>query len=315
MTMTTPPTRARSAEPPTTARLRGRAGAAGDGRRSELASFLRSRRERITPADVGMPPGPRRRTPGLRREEVAQLAGVGVTWYTWLEQGRPINASVQVLDAIARTLRLDVAERQHLHRLAGVGGPPGDVVDASARDGLARQDARTILEGLDPLPAALVNARQDILAWNGAYAALLPMVVAAPPDRRNTLWFAFTTPPCCSPLRNFEEQAAEHVAIFRYRYTQHLGEPEWSELARRLCAVSPLFARQWATHDVAPPRPCDKVYHYPEIGEIATRTMNLDVAVIPGVRIIVNVPADDDSRNRLARLRAHPEAARPRHQH
>src|SRR5512138_1463827 len=90
------------------------------GRRAELAAFLRSRRERITPADAGLPPGPRRRTPGLRREEVAQLAGVGVTWYTWLEQGRPINASVQVLDAIARTLRLDPAEREHLYRLGDV---------------------------------------------------------------------------------------------------------------------------------------------------------------------------------------------------
>ncbi|MEV4325694.1 helix-turn-helix transcriptional regulator, partial [Microbispora rosea] len=98
-------------------------------RREELAAFLRSRRERIRPEDVGLPPGLRRRTPGLRREEVAQLAGVGVTWYTWLEQGRPINASVQVLDAIARTLRLDAAEREHLYRLADlpeIADPAGD---------------------------------------------------------------------------------------------------------------------------------------------------------------------------------------------
>src|SRR3954465_14518824 len=89
-------------------------------RRTELAAFLRSRRGRITPADVGMPGGLRRRTPGLRREEVAQPAGVGVPWYTWLEQGRPINVSVQVLEAIARTLRLDQTEYEHLFRLAGV---------------------------------------------------------------------------------------------------------------------------------------------------------------------------------------------------
>src|SRR2546423_10101985 len=89
-------------------------------RRGELAQFLRSRRARLSPADVGLAPGIRRRTPGLRREEVAQLAGVGVTWYTWLEQGRPINASVQILDAIARTLRLDQAERAHLYRLAEI---------------------------------------------------------------------------------------------------------------------------------------------------------------------------------------------------
>jgi transcriptional regulator with XRE-family HTH domain len=93
---------------------------AGCKRRSELAAFLRSRRERITPEDVGLAPGHRRRTVGLRREEVAMLAGVGVTWYTWLEQGRPINASTQVLDAVARTLRLDQPEREHLYRLADV---------------------------------------------------------------------------------------------------------------------------------------------------------------------------------------------------
>src|SRR5262252_232424 len=91
---------------------------AGGTRRAELGAFLRSRRERITPGDVGLPPGIRRRTAGLRREEVAMLAGVGVTWYTWLEQGRQINASTQVLDAVARTLRLDRAEREHLYRLA-----------------------------------------------------------------------------------------------------------------------------------------------------------------------------------------------------
>jgi len=93
-----------------------RAAAGSHSRRAELAAFLRSRRERITPVEAGLPPGLRRRTPGLRREEVAQLAGVGVTWYTWLEQGRPINASVQVLAAVARTLRLDQAEQEHLYR-------------------------------------------------------------------------------------------------------------------------------------------------------------------------------------------------------
>ncbi len=89
-------------------------------RRAELAAFLRSRRERLSPEQAGLPPGLRRRTPGLRREEVAQLAGVGVTWYTWLEQGRPINASAQVLTAVAQTLKLDQAEREHLFRLADV---------------------------------------------------------------------------------------------------------------------------------------------------------------------------------------------------
>src|SRR5262245_8150414 len=128
-------------------------------RRAELAAFLRSRRERITPDDVGLPPGSRRRTAGLRREEVAILAGVGVTWYTWLEQGRPIRASTQVLDAVARTLKLDQPEREHLYRLA-------EVPEAAANDGGAQMaqiapDMQEILDGLTTLPASIVNERFD----------------------------------------------------------------------------------------------------------------------------------------------------------
>src|SRR5262245_15206489 len=132
----------------------------GGTRRAELGAFLRSRRERITPEDAGLPPGTRRRTAGLRREEVALLAGVGVTWYTWLEQGRPINASTQVLDAVARTLRLDQPEREHLYRLADIpvaGQPPG------ACEPLA-PEIQQILDGLTTLPASVVNERFDLLA-------------------------------------------------------------------------------------------------------------------------------------------------------
>src|SRR6187551_490679 len=141
------------------------------GRRAELAAFLRSRRERITPGDAGLPPGPRRRTPGLRREEVAQLAGVGVTWYTWLEQGRRINASEQVVEAIARTLKLDAAERDHLFRLAEIastGKGPSSVLP---------DEIQPILDVFDPLPANVTSARFDILAWNTAYAKLFPSII------------------------------------------------------------------------------------------------------------------------------------------
>src|ERR1700731_4348365 len=117
-------------------------------RRTELAAFLRARRERISPEDVGLPPGLRRRTPGLRREEVAQLAGVGVTWYTWLEQGRPINASVQVLDAGARTLRLDQAETEHLYRLADVPAVP-----ALTTCKKLEPEVLHVLDALTPFPA------------------------------------------------------------------------------------------------------------------------------------------------------------------
>ncbi|OLB73693.1 MAG: hypothetical protein AUI14_25570 [Actinobacteria bacterium 13_2_20CM_2_71_6] len=144
-------------------------------RRTELAQFLRSRRARLRPDDVGLPPGLRRRTPGLRREEVAQLAGVGVTWYTWLEQGRPINASVQILDAIARTLRLDQAERAHLYRLAEVPAVP----DPAACE-ILPPEIQPILDSMDLTPAVIYNGRYDILAWNAPYGALFPGVTVEP---------------------------------------------------------------------------------------------------------------------------------------
>jgi transcriptional regulator with XRE-family HTH domain len=276
-------------------------------RRAELASFLRSRRERVSPEDVGMPPGPRRRTPGLRREEVAQLSGVGVTWYTWLEQGRPINASAQVLGAVARTLRLDTAEREHLFRLAEVPQPAATPGEPPA----STRELRVILDGLAPLPAALVNARSDVLAWNDPYGALFPDIVNAPAAERNAIWFMFTAPPERNPIVNLDEQAPEGVAIFRYRYSQNLGDPEWRDFVHRLCAASTLFARLWATHNVAPPRTCDKRFRFPGLGEVALRATHLDVGALPGQRLVVYTPVDEPSRERLTRLSARATAAGP----
>src|SRR5580693_5644643 len=160
-----------------------------DRRREELGDFLKARRAQLSPEDFGMPPGSRRRTPGLRREEVALLAGVGVTWYTWLEQGRQINASAQVLDAVASTLRLDRAAREHLYRLAeatplltcGLRGPvPAEVSE--------------IVCSLDPLPATLTNGRFDILVSNAAHEDLFWEWHSMPCVHKNTLWCCVTEP-------------------------------------------------------------------------------------------------------------------------
>src|SRR5579875_2262056 len=156
-------------------------------RRRELGAFLRSRRERLTPADVGLPQSGRRRTPGLRREEVASLAGVGMTWYTWLEQGRDINASGQVLEAIARTLLLDAHERTHLYTLAGV-TPPGVASDGHA----ITPQVRAAIDRLHPFPAFVSNGRYDLLAYNRAYQALIGDLDALPVEERNSLWIMFT---------------------------------------------------------------------------------------------------------------------------
>src|SRR5579862_8416106 len=226
------------------------------GKRRELAAFLRSRRERITPEDVGLPGGYRRRTAGLRREEVAQLAGVGVTWYTWLEQGRPIRASVQVLDAVARTLRLDSVERQHLFRLAEIADPaPG-----RAASQLLGPEIRAVLDELVPMPANVVTERFDILAWNAAYGALFPPPAGPPGRERNSLVYCFTQPSCCTAFENHAEQRAVMVAQLRAAYGRHVGDPAWTGFIRRMEAASPEFAAMWATQDVAQPASHAKVF-------------------------------------------------------
>jgi transcriptional regulator with XRE-family HTH domain len=273
-----------------------------DHRRAELAAFLRSRRERITPEQAGLAPGQRRRTPGLRREEVAQLSGVGVTWYTWLEQGRHINASPQVLGAVARTLKLDQAERDHLFHLA-------DLPDAAAATGLAvceqvPADVQHILDGLVPMPASVVNERFDLLAWNAAYAALWPGIVKAAPGERNTLWQVFTVPDCCNTYVNRDEQLGRLVAQLRGAYGRHVGEPAWTGFVRRLRAVSPGFATLWDAHEVASQHNYLKIFRHPRHDRLVLTTTSLGVLDVPGTRMIVYTPADEATRDAIGRLLA-----------
>ncbi|MFC1416474.1 helix-turn-helix transcriptional regulator [Streptacidiphilus cavernicola] len=270
-------------------------------RRTELAAFLKARRGRVTPEDVGMPPGLRRRTPGLRREEVAQLSGVGVTWYTWLEQGRPINASEQVLGAIARTLKLDTVERAHLYRLAGhePGRPP-------AIECPFPEELQTVLDALDPLPTAVSNSRYDILRWNSAYEALFPGLMLGEKSRRNSMWATATTPACCNAFLNRDQELPRMVAVLRSGYGQHLGEPYWEEFIRDLLAASPEFARLWAQQDVAAHSARQKVFRHAAVGEVRLTATNLGVTGVPEARMVVYSPMDQQSRDRIAWLMDHP---------
>ena len=160
-------------------------------RRSELAAFLKSRRARLSPADVGLPadsvPGPRR-TPGLRREEVAELSGVGVTWYTWLEQGRNIPASPQVIGALARALRLSADEHRHLRDLAGL--PPSVPADSPGNDGLLARLQR-LVDAVAPNAASIYDVHFDYLVWNEPYRRIRHDPAGLAADRRNLLWMMF----------------------------------------------------------------------------------------------------------------------------
>ncbi|MEU6719445.1 helix-turn-helix transcriptional regulator [Nonomuraea sp. NPDC046802] len=264
-------------------------------RRSDLSAFLRTRRERITPEMVELAPGPRRRTPGLRREEVAQLAGVGVTWYTWLEQGRPINASAQVLDAIARTLRLDSAERQHLYRLAGHAETPVDV-----DTGQVTPEMRQILDRLGDMPSAVTNSRCDLLAWNGAYAAVFPELVALPEAERNSLWHTCLNPAPSTMLLDRDHELARAVAVFRGAYSRHSDDPCWQDFVRRLSSESAEFARLWARQDVADPGPREKAFKHVSQGVLRFSTTSL--TAVAEIRLIVYTPTDEATRTAMGKL-------------
>lgn len=267
-------------------------------RRTELAAFLRARRERISPEDVGIPVGTRRRTAGLRREELAQLAGVGVTWYTWLEQGRPINASVQVLDAIARTLRLDATERGHLFRLADV---PGVVAPADCEECSLPPEVQHILDSM-PYPASVTTERFDLLAWNKIYAALFPRLTQAPMGERNTLLSCLTGPACCSPVPKQAEYTVALIAQLRNAYGKHVGDPAWTHFIHRLEALSPRFATIWAAHDVAQPASHTKRFRHPTLGEITTKSTSFAVTAVPGTRMVIYTPGNARSEQAIARL-------------
>jgi hypothetical protein len=271
-------------------------------RRTELAPFLRTRRERIRPEDVGLPPGSRRRTSGLRREEVAQLAGVGVTWYTWLEQGRPINASSQVLDAIARTLKLDAVERAHLFRLADV--PGGDTRGPCSPTCPLPAEVQDVLDAFTAVPAHVVNERFDLLAWNDMYATIYPRVTSAPVSERNTLLATLTSPACCNPVGSADTVCNRMIGQLRAAYGRHVGDPAWTHFIRNLEAASPAFAKTWAGHDVAEPRTKVASFRHPGVGTVRVTTTSFAVSVPPGARMVVYTAADEQSRIALDKLAA-----------
>jgi transcriptional regulator with XRE-family HTH domain len=277
---------------------------AGERRRAELGKFLKARRARLSPGDFGMPAGSRRRTPGLRREEVALLAGVGVTWYTWLEQGRQINASMQVLDAVARTLRLDRAAREHLYRLAEATPLRTECKGLTVPDTIAE-----IVHSLDPLPASLINSRFDVLLPNRASRELFWEWHTMPCIHQNTLWCCVTEPSARGQLLEYDTHIRYLVARLRSAYGRHVGDPDWEEDIRRLASMSREFAELWARHEVADPEPRTLTYLHPHAGSLRLTVSELDVPDLPEARIVVYTPRDDDTRAKMPLTRRTPAAA------
>ncbi|MDR3515772.1 MAG: helix-turn-helix transcriptional regulator [Azospirillaceae bacterium] len=213
--------------------------------RSELADFLRRRRESLSPLDVGLPAGQRRRTPGLRREEVAALAGVGLTWYTWLEQGRDISVSTAFLDHVAGVLRLDETERRHLFLLAHH-RPPSTLAKRWCR---LPPFVRRLIDDLPTRPAHVLNLRWDVIGWNTSSDRLFGFSEQTEAER-NMLWMLFRDDTLSSRIVAWDRHAAQIVASFRRDFAQAPDDPDMLALVGTLCATSRPFHDLWHRHDV-----------------------------------------------------------------
>ncbi|MFF5990748.1 helix-turn-helix transcriptional regulator [Prauserella flavalba] len=237
--------------------------------RAELAAVLRTARARVTPADVGLPTGARRQVPGLRREEVAQLAGLGVDYVTRLEQGRGPKPSVQVLTALARALRLSDDDRDTLFRLAGAPPPHDGRVPMLVRPSVLR-----LLDRMADLPALVLSAKSDVLAWNPLAAALLGDLSEWPPTRRNLIWQRFLGP---TPNPD-AESAADCVGCLRTAHARYPGDPDLARLVTELRTGSPAFDRLWRAARSGRLRSGSVTVQHHELG---TLTLDCDILAVP----------------------------------
>ncbi|MBB3662211.1 transcriptional regulator with XRE-family HTH domain [Prauserella sediminis] len=273
------------------------------GRREQLRDFLRTCRARLTPDDVGIATAGRRRTPGLRREEVASLAGVGVSWYTWLEQGRDINVSAEVLDAVSRALRLTEPERAHLYLLAGL-NPPADT--ARARDSGVTTELRNLLDTWSPRPAILRDRAWNLLAINDATRT----VFGYDDTDHNCLVSFFSNARYRSMHAHWESVAPAVVAAFRADAAHFPDDPDFGRVVDELGATSPEFAELWARHEVGAPVQAVKAVHHPEVGDLIFDTTTLVVADQPAWYLELYNPRPGSGTDEpLARLTRSPAPA------
>ncbi|SEM56074.1 helix-turn-helix transcriptional regulator [Streptacidiphilus jiangxiensis] len=260
-----------------------------DSSSSSIGGFLRACRDRTTPQAAGLSPGPgARRTPGLRREELASLAGISIDYYIRLERGRETHPSPAVVDSLARALRLDDFEHRHLRDLAvsAAGTRRGSEPNAApARDlppGIA-----AILEALRPNPAYAVSRTTDVLAWNPGGLRLYPGLEQWPQSRRNLARYVFLHPDAPELLDDWDEQIRGCVSRLRVLAGVEPDAPDLVELVTELRAKSPEFAALWDRYDVLPHANGVKAFHHPDVGDVALGYQSLPIEGTPGHRLTV----------------------------
>ena len=273
--------------------------------RPELASFLRSRREATDPTSVGLAGTGRRRTPGLRREEVASLAGVSVTWYTWLEQARDISVSRKVIDSLARVLNLSVIEKSHLYTLAGLRIPSDDHVASTANPSL-----EYLIDALNPNPAAVITSWWDLLAFNPTFGALLGGLSAVPASDRNIMLLAFTQVRERQLLENWSFSANQMVGQFRTKLARNPDDARGRSLLSDLKETGEAFRRIWDSYVVDQFQASRVVFNNAVAGRLEFDFIKLSTADDESQQLVTYIPVDDETRAGLVTIAEHMSADR-----
>ncbi|SDF82528.1 Helix-turn-helix domain-containing protein [Onishia taeanensis] len=259
--------------------------------RHELADFLRTRRQRVAPESVGLPAGTRRRTPGLRREEVAALAGVGVTWYTWLEQGREIGVSSTFLDNLAKALQLDASERRHLFLLTHQRPP----VEPGKTWCQVPPLVKRLMNDLSSRPSYVLNLRWDVLAWNEAADRVFNFA-AQPVEYRNLLWMLFLDPALRRIFADWSAQAPQILSSFRRDHARAENDLAIDSLVAELKKVAPEFRQWWQQHDVHAPCEGRRSLGIEGLGEVGFEHTSLIVDEVRHLRLVVYAVQETDPR-------------------
>lgn len=258
-------------------------------RYNELADFLKTRRAKILPSQVGLSTGMRRRTPGLRREEVAQLAGIGLTWYTWLEQGRAIRVSTQVIESLSKVLLLDKQERIHLYLLANQPLP----ADMPSYQGSVSPILQHVLDSLLFCPSLVTDQRWNVIAWNKAACAIFGEFDEMNIRERNIVWAMFTDDKYKQLFINWELHAKGLLGRFRSTCGQYIEDSWLAQFINDLKKQSAEFNLWWPLHEIHSNGEKCKQLNHPVAGLLDFEISNFDVADNSGLKMIVHVPLSE----------------------
>ena len=269
----------------------------GAAQRAQLSEFLKSCRARLQPSAVGLPQASRRRTPGLRREDVAALAGLSATWYTWLEQGRDVRASDRILESLSRTLRLNCEERDYLFSLAQSRPAP-------LQPSQALEVPETVKRTLDALnvPAEVITPRWDVIYWNPMVKRCFRDYGALPPERRNLMRILMTSPEYQEDPVEYEAMARRIIAKLRVDYSQAAGDPSFDALIEEMTEVAPMFRDLWRSPEIRSRSEGVHLLKHPQLGGITFEHTSYVVEGAPSLRVVIFAPHDAESAAKIAKL-------------